>query len=361
MEKLKDIATLRSDIDAVDAEIVSLLNKRAALALQIKDAKGSGPIYVPSREAELMRHLETINDGPLSTSALQAIYREIISSCRAIQAALKVSYLGPEGTYSEEAAIQLFGSGATYIACVDLAEVVRQAENNAADIALIPLENSTEGAVVDAHKLLMATNLQIINELYLPIRHNLLSKSSDMQAIQTVYAHSQALGQTRQWLRNHLPHAEVISCTSNAEAARHAQQDGRAAAIAGKRAAEKYELNILAENINDQATNTTRFVALGGFDVQPSGNDKTSIVCTLRDKPGALYEALKVFADRAISMTRLESQRYNDGEYAFYIDIAGHKSEQNIAEALQEFDGKCRMFKLLGSYPSAVDKERNAS
>lgn len=349
---------IRKNIDGIDDEILELLNKRAKWALKIKKTDlGKTPIR-PERENSIVREMAEKNKGPLPNAALRQIFTQIIASFRdslQLDKPISVSYLGPAGTYSEEAATRLFGSTVDLHPEESIKEVIRDVENGSTNLAVVAIENSSEGAVQETHRLLQDTNAKIVAEISLPIIHCLLSKSKNLSDIKTVYAHPQALGQCRNWLGLHLPNAERISCASNSAAAELAAKQGRSAAIASPKAGELYGLDILEKGINDQPGNVTRFVALGNLETRPTGHDKTSMVIVLNDKPGALHEILGILADKDISMTRLESQPYKRGQYAFYIDFVGHVKEEGVAEVVAKVDGATRSCLVLGSYPMEVE------
>lgn len=354
---MTDISKIRQEIDEIDERLLSLLNDRAKKALEVKKTdQGKTPIR-PEREIDIIRKLTEINTGPLPNKALKSIFTQIIASFRdelQLEKPISVSYLGPKGTYSEEAAVKLFGSTINLHPEDSISGVVRAVEAGTSELAVIPIENSTEGAVRETHRLLFNTNSRIVSEITLPVVHCLLSGGEDIKKIKSVYAHPQALGQCKTWLATHLPNAEQIPSSSNSAAAELASKDPSSAAIASKNAAEIYGLNILEVGINDHPGNKTRFIALGSFQTNPTGNDKTSIICVLNDKPGALHELLGILADAKISMTRLESQPHEDGQYAFFIDFNGHKENQKVVSVIEEIDKLTRTCKVLGSYPAEI-------
>ncbi|HEY9447172.1 MAG TPA: prephenate dehydratase, partial [Burkholderiales bacterium] len=291
----------------------------------------------------------------LATSALQQIYVEVMSACRALEDRMSVAFLGPAGTYSEEAARKHFGSATPLIPCASIDEVFRQLEAGTAGYAIVPVENSTEGAVGRTLDLLLTTHAKICGEVLLPVHQCLLSKAKGMAAIRKVYSHLQSLAQCQRWLARHLPDAERIPVVSNAEAARLAAGDRRAAALAGKTAGELYGLTALARNVEDEPNNTTRFLVLAAEDAAPSGADKTSLVLATRNVPGAIHQLLTPLAANRVSMTKLESRPARTGlwEYMFYLDVEGHRSESRVDKALAELQAKASFFKNLGSYPTA--------
>lgn len=348
----QDLAQIRQAIDGVDKEIVELLNRRAQLARQAGAAKTSKQKIRPEREEQIISRVVK-SKGELPSDSLKAIYREIISACLGLEGPVAVGYLGPEGTYSEEAARARFGSSALYRPYGGLADVLAAAEAGHVDLAVLPIENSTEGSVNQTLDLLLDTSLKICAEVLLPVRHQLLSKSINLADIKTVVGHPQALAQCRNWLLKNLPQAEQVSAVSNAEAAKLAQQDSSLAAVAGKRAAEIYDLPILHGNIQDRANNTTRFIVLGNLQTESSGQDKTSLICSVPNRPGSLYELLGIFAKAGVNLVKLESRPSSNKmwDYLFYVDIDGHQNDKAVAYALNKASQTSTMLKLLGSYP----------
>lgn len=353
---MKDsLPMLRQQIDEANTELVQLLNKRADIARQIGIVKGQDTIYQPAREAQVLAQVITQNNGPLSDQALTSIFTEIIGACRNLEQQLRVAYLGPEGTYSQEAATQFAGSTSAFIPCVTIDEAFLAAQKGSADIALIPVENSSEGAVHRALDLLLDSSLHVVGEVMLPIHHQLLGKQKEIEDIKEVVAHAQALAQCREWLTKHLPSATLTPVNSNGEAARQAAKSQTKAAIAGRLAADIYKLPVIRANIEDVADNTTRFLAVGSHAIPPTGHDKTSLVCSVPNRAGSLHALLGIFARAGINMTKLESRpgRYKLWEYVFYIDIDGHRQDASPATALGELQTVTTSTKILGSYPKA--------
>ncbi len=351
----------RDQIDAIDEQVLLLVNERATLARQIGSLKDDGVIYRPEREAQVLRRLQANNTGPLSNEAVSNIFRAVMSNCRALEKELTIAFLGPLGTYSEEAALKQFGLGRGAVVCGSIDEVFRTLEANQADYGVVPVENSTEGAIGITLDLLLSSPLKICGEITLPIHHCLLSKQNDISQISHVFSHSQSLSQCHEWLNKTLPSVQREAVTSNARAAQMIHDlvstDGTfAAAIASKRAAELFNLNILAENIEDDAKNTTRFLVLGKHDVAASGTDKTSIVMTTKNKPGAMIDLLEPLSRHGVSMTKLESRpsRQSLWDYVFFVDIEGHQTDAKVQAALQELQMRASFLKVLGSYPVAV-------
>lgn len=352
-DKLK---ILREKIDAIDARLVKLLSARARLAQQVGHVKQGAAVYRPEREAQVLRRVAELNPGPLPDRAVQQVYIEIMSACRALEDGMTVAFLGPEGTYSQEAALKHFGAMVPLAASASIDEVFRRVETGEVGYAVVPVENSTEGAVGRTLDLLLATPARVCGEVMLPIRQCLMSKSKAISSITRVYSHTQSLAQCQRWLARHLPRAETIAVVSNAEAARMASRERGAAAIASRTAAELYGLQLLARNIEDEARNTTRFLVMASDDASPSGKDKTSLILATRNVPGAIHELLTPLAANKVSMSKLESRPARTGlwEYVFYLDIEGHAQDANVARALGEIERKASLFKNLGSYPAAA-------
>jgi chorismate mutase/prephenate dehydratase len=352
-EKLKQC---REQINHIDDELLKLVNQRAALAQQIGHLKEDGVVLRPEREAQVLRRLQAANAGPLSNAAVAALFTEVMSQCRALEAPITVAYLGPEGTFTEAAALKRFGSAVQGQSCATIDDVFRAVENGAAQYGVVPVENSTEGAVGRTLDLLLQSGLQVCGEVMLAIHQCLLSTQCDVSLIETVYSHPQSLGQCQEWLNVNLPHAARIPVSSNAEAARLAAEHPGSAAIAGSQAAGRFQLQVCAENIEDDARNTTRFLVLGKQQVAPSGRDKTSLVLSAANKPGAVHDLLTSLAKHGVSMTKFESRPSRSGlwEYVFYVDIEGHQADECVAAALAELKLAAAFMKILGSYPVAV-------
>jgi chorismate mutase/prephenate dehydratase len=345
---------IRKQIDALDRRLLKLLSSRARLAQRIGRLK-QGPAYRPEREAQVVRGILAENRGPLPDAAVARLYTEIMSACRALEESLTVAYLGPQGTFSQEAAVKHFGGLAALAPGASIDEVFRQVETGAARYGVVPVENSTEGAIGRTLDLLLSTPARICGEVMLPIRQCLMSRSGKLSYIRKVFSHTQSLAQCQQWLARHLPRVERIAVVSNAEAARLAAHERRAAAIGPKTAAGLYGLQLIARNVEDEAKNTTRFLIIAEHDAAPSGRDKTSLVLSARNVPGAVHELLTPLAANQVSMTRLESRPSRTGlwEYVFFVDIEGHQQDVNVARALAELEGKASFLKNLGSYPAA--------
>lgn len=346
---------LRARIDALDQRLLKLLSARARLAQGAGKVK-QGTVYRPEREAQVLRGILAGNRGPLPDAALARIYTEIMSACRALEEAMTVAYLGPQGTFSQEAALKQFGAGASLESCPSIDEVFRRVETGVAGYGVVPVENSTEGAIGRALDLLLSTPAKICAEVMLPIRQCLMSKSAKLAGVRRIYSHTQSLAQCQQWLARRLPGAERTAVVSNAEAARLAARERGAAAIGPATAAALYGLKLLARNIEDEAQNTTRFLVIAEHDAAPSGRDKTSLILSTRNVPGAVHELLTPLAANGVSMTRLESRPSRAGlwEYVFYVDIEGHQQDPAVARALAALEQKAAFVKILGSYPAAV-------
>lgn len=352
------LADLRGRIDAVDAELVSLLARRVALAGEIGalKAKEGAAFYDPVREACVLEKVLDLNGGALPETAVRAIYREIISASIATEKTLAIAYLGPEATYTHQAAIRKFGSSLAYRSMPTIPDVFAEVERGDADYGVIPIENSTEGAVFHSMDMLVESDLRICAQIYLPVEHCLLS-ASPMEAVREVHSKDQALGQCREWLRRHLPDARQVEVTSTAQAAENARERGGVAAVASALASELYAVPVLKTGIQDRPDNVTRFLVVGRTGARPvgAGGDKTSLVLSLRDESGALEKALRPFASRDINLTRIESRpsRKKAWDYFFFIDLVGHRDDPPVREAFAELEAHCPFVKWLGSYPGA--------
>lgn len=351
----------RDQIDAIDAQILKLVNDRANHARHIGELKDDGVIYRPEREAQVLRRLATLNSGPLSSEAITNIFRSIMSNCRALEKELTVAFLGPLGTYSEEAALKQFGVGRNAVVCGSIDEVFRTVEADQADYGIVPVENSNEGAVGLTLDLLLSSPLKICGEVTIPVHHCLLSAQTDISKITHIFSHAQSLSQCHEWLNRVMPHATREPVVSNARAAQMAHElvaaeNTPVAAIASKRAAELFNLNVLAENIEDDPKNTTRFLVISKHDVAASGQDKTSLVMATKNQPGAILSLLQPLAEHGVSMTKLESRPSKVGmwEYVFFVDIEGHQQDENVAAAIKKIDARASYLKHLGSYPMAM-------
>ncbi len=358
----EDIDKLRSEIDGLDAELLELLQRRARLAQRIGELKGAAPAYRPERESQILRRVAAGvagAAGPLGAEAALRVFREVISACRGLEQALRVAYLGPEGTFSEQAVRRQFGGGVEALPVLGIDEVFRRCESGAAQFAVVPAENSTEGAVGRTLDLLLVTPLRICGEVELQVQQCLMARAGDLGGVRRVYSHAQSLAQCHGWLNLNLPGAERVPVASNAEAAQRAGGEEGTAAIAGEPAAERYGLKLLARAIEDDPNNTTRFLVLGQIDPAPTGRDRTSLVMSAENKPGAVHALLTPLARGGVSMTRIESRparamRSALWEYVFFIDLEGHQQDARVAAALEELRSKAPFLKVLGSYPAAV-------
>ncbi len=366
----ESLGAVRQEIDAIDRQLIALLNRRAEASVEVARIKRGGDVttYVPSREQEVLNNVLAANDGPLTEGHVRAIWSEILSASRHLQRPLRVAYFGPQGTYTHqaaEAAAQVrFGSFVEYIPLRTVEDVFNATERGNADYGVVPVENSTEGSVGQTLDLFMDSALKICAEILLRINHHLIGKGP-LEAVGKVYSHPQALGQCRRWLSTHLPEAELVEATSTSAAVRTAAEEAGVAAIGSEEAAVRYGVPVLARAIQDQAHNTTRFLLIGQSIGRPSGRDKSSILFAVRDRVGALHDVLSVFSRRGINLTRIESRpsRRQPWEYVFFVDFTGHPDEENAAAALAEMQEACTTVKVLGAWPveRRVDGEPRAS
>ena len=353
------LAGLRQQIDALDRQLLEMLNQRAHLAEQVGDIKRAegSPFFRPDRVAQVLEKIQQLNPGPLKNTHVAAIWREIMSACLALEAPQRVAVLGPIGTFCEQAAIEYFGSAAELIYCNNFDEVFHATAAGTAQYGVVGVENSTEGAVARSLDLFLRTPVHVVGEVSLLVRHNLLRQSPSLQDIEVVLAHPQALGQCQNWLTQHLPNAERRAVSSNAEGARLAATNPAWAGLASERAASQYGLHVVAHAIQDEAYNRTRFaiVCLPQTLATPpaSGRDCTSLVVSVANKPGAVHDLLVPLKQNGVSMTRFESRPAKSGqwEYFFYIDLDGHISQPHVAKALSELQNMCAFYKVIGSYP----------
>jgi chorismate mutase / prephenate dehydratase len=353
-----DLEALRREIDRVDKEIITRLNQRVQLASQVGHIKLEQglDIYVPSREEEVFGKLTAHSEGPLSGRAIRSIYREIISAAIALEKPLRVAYLGPEATYTHQAALKNFGSSISYAALNSVPDVFVAVKRGDADYGVVPIENSTQGTVISSLDMLVETELTIVAQIYLEIAHCLISQSP-LEQIRSVHSKDNALGQCRQWLARMLPGVELVEAASTAAAVRLAAETPGVAAIASQVAAHLYNVPIVCENVMDKQDNVTRFLVIGKQPTPPlgQGRDKTSIVFSLHDEPGALLKALLAFSSRGINLCKIESRpsRRRAWDYYFYVDIIGHRQDPVVADSLRELEKMCPIFKWLGSYPNS--------
>ncbi|WP_111640567.1 prephenate dehydratase [Marinimicrobium alkaliphilum] len=357
------LLALRERIDSIDEQIARLISERARCAQSVAEVKkAENPdqavlYYRPEREAQVLRKAMERNPGPLSNEEMARLFREIMSACLALEQPVKVAYLGPEGTFTQQAALKHFGHSAMALPFSAIDEVFREVEAGAVNYGVVPVENSSEGVVNHTLDNFMSSNLKICGEVELRIHHNLLVSSvTDTKSISRIYSHAQSLAQCRKWLDAHYPNAERVAVSSNAEAAKRLKGEWNAAAIAGSMAAELYDLRILAEKIEDEPDNSTRFLIISSQEVPPSGVDKTSLLVAMRNEPGALHNLLEPFHRHNVDLTRVESRPSRTGAwtYVFFIDFTGHAQDAAVAEVLKEVASRAADLKILGSYPKAV-------
>ncbi len=360
MTAIIPLSELRSRIDAIDQQILQLINQRAGYALEVartKQAEGeTGSFYRPDREAQVLRRIQALNPGPLSDKAAAHLFREIMSACLALEKPLEVAYLGPEGTFTQQAAFKHFGHAVKDTPLPTIHDIFQSVETGHCQFGVVPVENSTEGVIAHTLDRFMDSALQICGEVELRVHQNLLGKMDALSEIDEVYSHQQSLAQCRQWLNSFLPGVPCTAVSSNAEAGRLAALGRHKAAIAGSMVAELYDLNIIEKNIEDEANNTTRFIIIGAQQPVSTGLDKTSILVSTGNQAGALHKILAPFAEYGISMAHIESRPSRQGlwEYVFFIDIEGHRDDPSVAKALQSLQNNVKMLKVLGSYPKAV-------
>ena len=355
----KDLSQLRAAIDECDRELLVLLNRRAGFANEVgelKRAEGS-PVFRPEREAQVINTLQATNPGPLKNANVATIWREIMSACRALEAPQRIAYLGPAGTFSEQAAVQFFGSSIEHVPCVSFDEVFHAATAGTADFGVVPVENNSEGVVTRSLDLLLQSPLHIVGEISLLVRHHLLRLSKSIDGIEVVLAHAQALAQCQAWLTKHLPQAERRAVSSNAEGARLAATNPAWAAIASERAGSEFGLHIATHAIQDDAFNRTRFAVICLPQTlqapEASGRDCVSLIVSVPNRPGAVHDILVPLKQHGVSMTRFESRPARSGqwEYYFYIDLQGHPAQPHVAAALHDLRALCAFYKVLGTYP----------
>jgi chorismate mutase/prephenate dehydratase len=361
-ERTASLLEIRQQIDSVDERIQSLLNERAGLAKKVglsKNTEGKTvDFYRPEREAQVLRAVLGRNKGPLRNEEVVRLFREIMSACLAQQEPLKIAFLGPEGTFSQQATFKHFGHSVRALPLGTINEVFHEVQAGNADFGVVPIENSTEGTVNNTLDMFISSPLKICGEIELRIQQHLMGKVHDLGKIKRICSHQQSLAQCRSWLDENLPGVERIPVSSNAEGARRARDEAGTAAIAGQAAAEVYGLSIIVPNIEDQADNTTRFFVVGRKLFNPSGNDRTTLMLSAgdTDSPGALYRLLEPFARRNISLTRIESRpsKKKKWDYVFFIDAEGHVDAEPLKSVLEDLKEQASLFRILGSYPRAV-------
>lgn len=354
-DKLKP---LRVQIDAIDAQILDLLNQRARVAQEVGHVKAetNAPVFRPEREAQVLRSVAERNPGPLLDTDIQTVFREVMSACRALEKRVTVAYLGPAGTFSEQAVYQQFGRAVEGMPCASIDEVFRATEAGTADFGVVPIENSSEGVINRTLDLLLQTTLTLSGEVSIQVNHSLMTRSGNMSDIKSICAHSQALAQCQLWLNQNYPNIERRAVASNGEAARLAGEDPTIAAIASEIAGKNYSLQVVKAHIQDDPHNRTRFAVIGRLHTAPSGKDQTSLVLSVPNKAGAVYNLLAPLAKHGVSMTRFESRpaRMGTWEYYFYVDVEGHLKDSKVADALTELKDNSAFFKVLGSYPFSL-------
>ena len=351
---------VREEIDALDAKIQALISSRAHLAQAVRESKGqlknAVDYYRPEREAQVLRAVRERNQGPISDAEMLRLFREIMSVCLAQQEPLKIAYLGPEGTFTQQAVNQHFGHSVQALGVTGIDDVFAQVEASEADFGVVPVENSNQGIVSHTLDRFVDSDLKVCGEIEMAIHHNLLSQAPGLAQIERVYSHQQSLSQCKNWIRQHLPEAECIAVSSNAEAARRVRHSPDAAAISSKSAADIYGVPILFARIEDRADNATRFLVIGRQLLTPSGDDKTSLLLAGDEGPGALYSLLSPLANHSLNMSRIESRPARAGRwsYVFFIDVDGHAETEPLKSALAEMQNQASLTRVLGSYPKAV-------
>jgi chorismate mutase/prephenate dehydratase len=357
LSRNESVDVLRKKIDQIDEKIVNLLNARGSLAQRIGHSKSlnSREVYVPNREKEILQRISELNRGPLPADAVRSVFREIISGCRSLEAPLKVAFFGAEATYSHLAAKEKFGSSSELRATASIPEVFQEVSQGRVSFGVVPIENSTEGVVAHTLDCLVESDLQICAEIYLDIHHHLLSKSGKAEDVRRITSHPQALAQCRGWLTAHFPKITVEEVASTAHGAIAAANDGSIAAISSALAKEVYNLAAVASNIEDRSNNITRFLVIGNLLTQPSGDDKTSLVFSAKDKPGVLFQMLQPFARSRINLSKIESRpiKNKPWEYLFFLDLMGHRQQPAVKKAMAELEKNCVFLKVLGSYASS--------
>lgn len=351
------LAPLRAQIDQLDAQLVQLLNQRAAVASEVGRLKAEQErdFHVPSREREVHERVASLNKGPLPTEALRGIFREIMSACLALESPVNVAFLGPLATFTHMAAMQQFGMSAQLVPQKSIPSVFEEVEKGRALYGVVPVENSTEGMVSHTLDMFVESDLKITAEVLLEVSHDLLSRTGRIEDVRKVYSHPQALAQCRHWLEENLPNVPLVDVASTALAAQIVSEDLNAAAIAGCSAAEHYGLKVVRSRIEDQVNNFTRFIVVARKMAEPSGNDKTSILFSVKDEPGILYRMLEPFARRGVNLSKIESRpvKTKAWEYIFFLDMAGHVADQAVQDAIDELRQFCQFLKILGSFPKA--------
>jgi chorismate mutase / prephenate dehydratase len=357
----QQLKSLRERIDALDEEILKLLNERAQCALSVADVKqqeSAAPVfYRPEREAQVFQRMMDLNQGPLSNEKVTQVYRQIMSACLALEQPLKVGYLGPEGTFTQLATQKHFGDAVIGLPMTTQDDVFREVESESCNYGVVPVENSTQGVISSTLDNFLESTLKICGEVHLRIHHYLMvDGAAEGGTIERIFSHQQTLGQCRRWLDAHYPHAQKIAVSSNSEAARRIKDEPDSAAIGPEICADIYGLQVLSGKIEDRSDNTTRFLVVGREDIGVSGQDKTSILVSAHNRPGALYKLLEPFERHEVSLTSIETRPSRSGmwSYVFFIDFEGHRDDERIQTVLDEIDKDALEVKILGSYPRAV-------
>ncbi len=360
MAAIIPLSELREKIDSIDNQILTLINQRAECALEVAKTKlasgETGSFYRPDREALVLRRIKELNPGPLPADTAAHLFRELMSACLALEKPLEVAFLGPQGTFTQQAVFKHFGHAVKDVPVATIHDIFQAVESGHCQFGVAPVENSTEGVITHTLDRFMETSAQVCGEVEIRVHQNLLGKMSTLAEIKEVYSHQQSLAQCRQWLGEHLSGISFTAVSSNAEAARLASLDNTKAAIASLVAAELYDLTVLEKNIEDESDNTTRFIVIGQQQPSSTGVDKTSLLVSTGNQAGALHKILAPFAESNISMAHIESRPSRQGlwEYVFFIDIEGHRDDANVASALKSLQDNVKMLKILGSYPKAV-------
>ena len=351
----KNLNELRKKIDKIDSSIVELLSERGRASFEIGEIKKEKKltVYAPDRESQVYRKIQKQNKGPLKDGAAKAIYGEIMSACLSLERPLKVAYLGPELTFTHQVSLKKFGSSVEYVPCNSIRDVFCEVEKGSADYGVVPVENSIEGAVNYTMDMFVESDVSICSEVYFRIRHSLLSQTKSKRSITVIYSNPQVFGQCRSWIEKNLPLVKLKGSSSTAKAAQIASKNKTSACIASAAAAKKYRLNILADSIEDSSKNVTRFLVIGKKMSGVSGRDKTSVVFSVKDKPGVLHDMLSSFKRKGINLTKIESRpsKLQAWKYYFYVDMEGHCDDLKVKKALKEVQEKCTFLKVLGSYP----------
>ena len=357
MTDKKTLEEYRQEIDALDDRILEILNRRAEFVMQVGRLKTleNRDFHVPSREREIYERLAALNKGPFPTEAIRSVFREIISASLALEAPIKVAYLGPKATFSHLAAMQHFGLSAELVPQKSIPGVFEEVEKGRALYGVVPVENSTEGVISHTLDMFMESELKINAEVLLEVSHFLLSRTGRLEDVKKIYSHPQPLAQCRRWLADNLPNVPLVDVASTTLAAQIVSEDYSAAAIASEYAASLYDLKVVRERIEDQVNNVTRFLVIGSKMAEKSGDDRTSLMFSVKDEPGILYRMLEPFAKRGLNLSKIESRpnKAKAWEYIFFLDLSGHISDSEVGEAVQELKGYCQFVKVLGSYQKA--------